>query len=152
MHVAFPVAFLSTSETARPARLPWLDSSFANMQRSPTIGSDVSGLYTARNTIEICALGYLKYTVWAFADALHEGEPLALMDESEFNYEGPNEENPMIPIHEDPIAVNDSIDANEPIMDCRAYSLQMFASQVDSVCIRWQDAVGLFKDPFSNHV
>lgn len=150
MHMKYPVVLLSGSTLGRPAHLPYIDTDFANKQRSSSSNVQVACLYEARMTIEFCGQGYLKYTCWAFADTTHEGESITEKDASDFSYTDPVEGS--TELHEDPIAAEFTLEANRPLLDVRNYALQLLTLHLKKLVTKWKDAVELFDDPFGNHV
>ena len=145
--MTFPVAYLSDSKSERPTHLNELDTEFANKQREDLPTTQVSSLYDARFTIEICGKNYTQYTVWAFADVLHGVEPISQLEDGSFFY-GHSDET----VHEDPISGGAHLDANMPIMDARLYAFQLLHYHIKTVVIHWRDAVELFDKPFEKHV
>lgn len=151
MYITFPVALLSSSKDARPADLPFVDTTFAFPDKSDSSSVQVEGLYDARITFECCGLSCSKYTVWAFIDVLHDTDPISDKDETDFPYGKPNIEEQTGP-HEDPIASGALVDANCPIKDPRDYTLRVIHFHVQRVGKHWQNAVQLFEAPFEKHV
>lgn len=151
MYMTFPVAFTSSSKHARPAGLPFLDTTFAFANQTQSAGVQVNGLYDARTTIEFCVLSSSKYTVWAFSDFIHRMEPISEKEATDFPYGHPNMEE-QIGVHQDPIASGALLDANLPIEDPRDYALRVMHFHLNRVVKNWQDAVHLFEAPFEAHV
>lgn len=150
MHMTFPVRLLPDREELAPPGL-WPDSFLNTNQAEHRSGSLPPRLYTARKTIELCACGYRKYTVWSFADRLHGVDSIREKDSSDFSYNTYNiENNPNV--HEDQIAFGRAMDANIPIMDAREYILVQFSINIEKVLEYWSDTVKSHKKPFEDHV
>jgi hypothetical protein len=151
LHITYPVALLSKEPSQRPALLPFIDTAFTHY---PSCKNDlqVACLYDARSTIEICAQGYFRYTVYAFFDVIHGMEPLGEMDATDFSYEDISKASPRMGVHEDPIASGAPLDANLPIMDARDYGLRILNWQLAKAVKHWSDAIELMKEPFGAHV
>ncbi|KIW06530.1 uncharacterized protein PV09_02962 [Verruconis gallopava] len=146
MHMNFPVTVPEAFKVDHSKLHNWKDTSFANKQRRASKRNPISGIYTARKTIEICGKGFENYTVWAFFDVLHDRERIEEKNEDDFPYETSNGL-----IHEDQIVFKNKLDANKPFFDVRPYALRILDCVVQESVFRWKDAIQPFKDPFTVH-